>query len=217
MLRQEFRILTWRCSSWIKTHSQKVWVARCNHVHKATTENLKCLTQTEKLSVIRKYLKLPRESLNREEKIPNLNISRGMKEAHNTTLAHRIHLLREVRADDIRKKSSNRPMNGAMRRITNYFKVVRSKWSKIIKVTTNFGWLIITLNDNDTSSHILRSLASLRQWSIFIADVVASYVYLVFYPPVLFISKSSIPRMWNYPFMPKTLIVIDVTGHLDVS
>ena len=66
--------------------------------------------------------------LTREERRFNLNISRGMKEAHTTTLFHWIHMLREVRAEAIRKKSTTRPMKRTMQRITNFFKVIRNNW-----------------------------------------------------------------------------------------
>ena len=109
------------------TYSHSIWVARCKYVNYATTDNLLCLSQVEQLSIVRQYLKLPRDSLTREEKRLHLNISRGIRSAHTTTLAHWIHLLREVRADAVRKKSSGRPLRKAMHSITKYFRRITKK------------------------------------------------------------------------------------------
>ena len=108
-------------------HAHTRWVARCTQVNHSTTDNPQSLTHSEQLAVIRQHLKRPRKSLSPEEKRLHWNISRGMKNAHTTTLAHWIDLLREVQADNIRKKSTARPQGGVVTRITNYFKVIRNE------------------------------------------------------------------------------------------
>ena len=117
-------------SQLIKTlwdHAHTRWVARCNQVNHSTADNPQSLTHAEQLAVIRQHLKRPRTTLTTEEKQLHWNISRGMKTAHTTTLAHWIDLLREVQADSIRKKSSARPPGGVVTRITKYFKVKKTK------------------------------------------------------------------------------------------
>ena len=109
------------------TYSHSVWVARCKHVNQTTADEPISLTQAEQMSIIRQYLKLPRDILTREEKRLHLNISRGMRSAHTTTLAHWIHLLREVRAEAIRNQSSGRPIRQSMQSITKYFRRTKKK------------------------------------------------------------------------------------------
>ena len=102
--------------------SQSIWKKRCAHVHKKDPELEESLCSAELKSSISSYLRLPRETLSRNEKLLHLNVSRHLKKAFPTTLARWLKLLAEERELTIRAKRSERIAGGGLQPLTKFFR-----------------------------------------------------------------------------------------------
>ena len=108
-------------------YSYSMWIGRCKYVNNTTTDDPTSLTHNEQLAIIRQFLRIPRNKLSTQEKHLHRNISRGMKAAHTTTLTHWIHLLKEVRAQSIRRKANSKPSKRGLQLITKFFRKATRK------------------------------------------------------------------------------------------
>jgi len=102
--------------------SQSIWKKRCAHIHKKDPELEESLCSEELKSSISSYLRLPRETLSRNEKLLHLNVSRHLKKAFPTTLARWLKLLAEERELTIRAKRSERIAGGGLQPLTKFFR-----------------------------------------------------------------------------------------------
>ena len=99
-----------------------MWIERCTSIHRSRPDNLQSLTHSETLILLRQLLSTPRDDLTMEEKRLHYNVSRNLNVAHTKTLIQWLHLLREARAETIRRKASTRPSATGQNLITRFFR-----------------------------------------------------------------------------------------------
>jgi len=102
--------------------SQSVWSQRCSQIHKKDPELEESLFSGELRSSIQSYLRLPRDTLSRNEKALHLNVSKHLKKAFPTTLARWLKLLAEERELTIRSKRNDRIASGGLQPLTKFFR-----------------------------------------------------------------------------------------------
>ena len=103
-------------------YSHSIWIERCTFIHRSRPDNLQSLTHSETIVLIRQLLRTPRDDLSMEEKRLHHNISRNLQLAHTKTLIQWLHLLREARAETIRRKANTRPGAPGQNLITRFFR-----------------------------------------------------------------------------------------------
>jgi len=114
--------------SWLKkfinsiwSYTYEMWGLRCKQTYEASSENEENLNHQELLFSIRQFFKIPRPTLSFQEKRLHLNVSRGMKVAHATTLARWLRLLKRERQYTLNHRRTNRRKKSKMQPITIFF------------------------------------------------------------------------------------------------